>query len=335
MSPDKMVLVKILKNKAYFKRFQVKYRRRREGKTDYNARRKMIKQPKYKYNNKKYRLIVRFSNSKVVCQIAYATIQGDHIIAQAASTELPRYGVPCGLKNYAAAYCTGLLIARRVLKKLGLDGDFEGVKEADGEDFHIEEEDSERRPFKCILDVGLQRTTVGHRMWGALKGAVDGGLHIPHTNKLFPGYTPAEEKGQDPSYEAEAHKEKIFGGHVKDYMESMAEEDPTKYEAHFSKFIENNIDADKLEDMYSDAHGKIREDPEFKAVEKKNITHERDGEETQRKGTTKKTGNKITSSDGTEHVRFVKLTLEKRRAKVAAKIAAAQAKLLAAAEDDD
>jgi len=315
-----MVLVKVLKNKAYFKRYQVKYRRRREGKTDYQARRKMVKQPKYKYNAKKYRLIVRFTNAKVICQIAYATIQGDVVICQANSAELPKYGVPVGHKNYAAAYCTGLLIARRVLKKFELDGMFKGKEEADGEDFHIEDEDNDRRPFKCILDVGLQRTCVGHRMWGALKGAVDGGLHIPHNNKLFPGYKPAEEKGQDPEYEAEVHKDRIFGAHVKEYMEMMQEEDPTKYEAHFSKFIENDIDADKLEDMYSECHSKIREDPEFSPADKKGITHERQG-------------NKITSSDGTEHVRFKKIGLEKRRAKVAAKIAAAQAKMMA--DDDD
>jgi len=314
-----MVLVKILKNRAYFKRYQVKYRRRREGKTDYEARRKMVKQPKYKYNSKKYRLVVRFTNAKVICQIAYATIQGDKIIAQATSTELTKYGVPVGHKNYAAAYCTGLLVARRVLKQLGLESEFEGKAKADGEDFHIEEEDCDRRPFKCILDVGPQRTCAGARMWGALKGAVDGGLHIPHTNKLFPGYKAPEEKGAEGEYDADAHKERIFGGHVKDYMEQMSEEDPTKYEAHFSKFIENSLDADKLEDMYSDAHAKIRADPSFTPAEKKGIKHEREG-------------TRITSSDGTEHVRFTKIGLEKRRAKVAAKIAAAQAKLMA---DDD
>jgi len=318
----KMVLVKILKNRAYFKRFQVKNRRRRQGKTDFDARRKMVKQPKSNYNAKKYRLIVRFTNAQVICQIAYATIQGDQIVCQATSPELANYGVPCGHKNYAAAYCTGLLIARRMLKQLNLDGQFKGKEEVDGEDYHIEDEENDRRPFKCILDVGLQRTCMGARMWGALKGAVDGGLHIPHTNKLFPGFKPAEEKGQDPEYDAEAHKDRIFGGHVKEYMEMMAEEDPTKYEAHFSKFIENDLDAEKLEDMYSEAHGKIRADPEYKPKEKKGITHDRDG-------------SKLTSSDGTEHVRFTKIGLEKRRAKVAAKIAAAQAKLMADNDDDD
>lgn len=322
LDSETMVLVKILKNRAYFKRYQVKYRRRREGKTDYEARRKMVKQPKDRYNAKKYRLIVRFSNSRCLCQIAYATIQGDMVICQANSSELTKYGVPCGHKNYAAAYCTGLLVARRLLKQFGLESEFAGKEKPDGEDFHIEEEESERRPFKCILDVGPQRTCAGARIWGALKGAVDGGLHVPHSNKLFPGYKAPDEKGQEPEYDAEAHKDRIFGGHVKEYMEMMQEEDPTKYEAHFSKFIENNVDADGMEDMYGGAHAKIRADPEHTAAGKKGITHEREG-------------SRITSSDGTEHARFKKIGLEKRRAKVAAKIQAAQAKMLAAMDDDD
>merc|ERR1719478_1462309 len=112
-------LVKVLKNKSYFKRYQVQKRRRRQGKTDFQARRKMIRQDKNKYNNKKYRLIVRFTNTKVICQVAYATIAGDKVVVQATSSELTKYGVPVGHKNYAAAYCTGLLIARRTLKKFG------------------------------------------------------------------------------------------------------------------------------------------------------------------------------------------------------------------------
>merc|ERR1719245_2196175 len=179
------------------------------------------------------------------------------VVAAASSHELSKFGVPCGYKNYAAAYCTGLLVARRVLKKFGLDETFKGKEEVDGEDYHVEEEEGDQRPFKCILDVGLQRTTAGARMWGALKGAVDGGLHIPHTNKLFPGYKAPEEKGAEGEYEAEVHKDRIFGGHVKEYMESMAEEDPTKYEAHFSKYIANSIDEGKVEEMYTAAHAKI------------------------------------------------------------------------------
>merc|ERR1712032_236049 len=240
-----------------------------------------------------------------------------HGVAQATSRDLTHFGIPCGHTNYAAAYATGLLCARRVLKKMELDDQFKGKETIDGEEYHVEDEDGERRPFKCILDVGIRTTCVGASMWGALKGAVDGGLHIPHSTKNFPGYKPAEEKGAESEYDAEAHKARIFGEHVQEYMEMLQEEDPTKYEAHFAKFLKEGIDAEKLEDMYKNGHSKIREDPTFEPSDKKDVTHTRKG-------------NKVASSDGTEHVRSVKLSLKQRRAKVAQKIAAAQAKMLAA-----
>merc|ERR1719424_141555 len=195
-----------------------------------------------------------------------------------------------------------------------------GKEELDGEDFHIEEEETDQRPLKCILDVGIRRTCVGARMWGALKGAADGGLHVPHSAKNFPGFKPAEEKGADPEYDAEAHKDRIFGGHVKEYMEMLQEEDPTKYEAHFAKFVENGCEPDNLEEMYGEAHKKIRENPDFQPVTKKGIKWERKG-------------NKVTSSDGKDVNRSIKLSLKQRREKVRQKIEAAQAKM--AAEDDE
>jgi len=89
----KMPFVKVVKNKAYFKRFQVKFRRRREGKTDYFARKKLVVQDKNKYNTPKYRMIVRISNTDITCQIAYARMEGDVVICAAYSHELPRYGL--------------------------------------------------------------------------------------------------------------------------------------------------------------------------------------------------------------------------------------------------
>merc|ERR1711916_329093 len=165
--------VKLVKNKAYFKRYQTKYRRRREGKTDYYARLRLTLQDKNKFKSPKYRFVVRFTNKDAIRQIAYATIKGDVIMCAAYSHELPRYGLPVGLTNYAAAYCTGLLLARRVNAKLGLD--YEGNTEVDGEDYNVEQ-DGDAAPFRCFLDVGLKRTSTGARLFGALKGATDGGL---------------------------------------------------------------------------------------------------------------------------------------------------------------
>lgn len=50
----------------------------------------------------------------MILQIVYSRIVGDMVVCAAYSHELPRYGVKVGLTNYAAAYATGLLLARRV-----------------------------------------------------------------------------------------------------------------------------------------------------------------------------------------------------------------------------
>jgi len=254
---------KVIKNKAYFKRFQVKYRRRREGKTDYYARKRLVVQAKNKYNSPKYRLVVRFTNKDIVCQIVYAKLQGDFVLAAAYSHELPKYGIKGGLTNWAAAYATGLLVARRVLTKLGLNDKYEGVTESDGTLVLTEAAEDAPRPFKAFLDVGLKRTSTGSRVFGAMKGASDGGLFIPHSANRFPGYD-AESKELD----AETLRSYIYGGHVSDYMSYLQEEDEDKYKTHFAKFIAEGVTADDLEDMYLEAHQAIREDPSFTPTEK-------------------------------------------------------------------
>lgn len=92
-----MVYVKIERSSTYFSRYQVKYKRRRQGKTDYRARLRLTSQDKNKYNTPKYRFVVRFSNKDVTCQIAYATVAGDVVVAAAYSHELPRYGLQVSL----------------------------------------------------------------------------------------------------------------------------------------------------------------------------------------------------------------------------------------------
>merc|ERR1711966_34975 len=86
-----------------------------------------------------------------------------------------------------------------------------------------------------------------------LKGAADGGLHIPHSTKKFPGYKPGsgEEKGE---HGADFHKQRIFGGHVAEHMESLKEEDEQEYEKVYSKYIEEGVADDDLEDLYGDGH---------------------------------------------------------------------------------
>merc|ERR1711992_366986 len=177
----KKTFVAVQKNKAYFKRYQVKFRRRREGKTDYFARKRLCVQDKNKYNTPKYRLVVRITNKDIIAQITYARLVGDVVISAAYSHELPRYGISVGLTNYAAAYCTGLLIGRRILQKFGLDSMYEGQVEVDGDEFYEEADAEEKASFRCYLDTGLARTSTGARIFGVLKGAADAGLDIPHS----------------------------------------------------------------------------------------------------------------------------------------------------------
>jgi large subunit ribosomal protein L5e len=260
-----MPFVKKQKTDAYFSRYQVKYRRRREGKTDYYARKRLITQAKNKYNAPKYRLVVRFTNRDIICQIVYARIQGDFILAAARSAELPQFGIKHGLTNWAAAYATGLLVARRALKKLSLDEKYEGVAEPDGTLTMTEalEDDDAPRPFKAYLDVGLKRTSTGSRVFGAMKGASDGGIFIPHSEKRFPGYD-VESKELD----AEVLKKYIFGGHVAEYMESLEEEDDERFKKQFASYLADGVGSEDIEDIYRDAHTKIREDPTFKPTNK-------------------------------------------------------------------
>jgi len=284
-------------------RYQVKYRRRREGKTDYQARRRMTISDKNKYNSTKYRFCVRITNKDVICQFIQPKITGDHTLCAAYAHELPKYGIEVGLTNYAACYATGLLAARRLLKKMALDEKYEGQEEPDGEMFLVEHDDGPR-PFTAVLDVGLVRTTTGNRVFGALKGAVDGGINIPHSEKRFPGY---DREGKE--YDAETHKKYIFGGHVAEYMELLEEEDPERYQTQFAKFIEKEIEGDGLEDMYKEAHTKIREDPEHTPTEKKDSYEQVNPQE--------------------------KRTYEERKAAVQAKKDAMRMALEAADDDDD
>lgn len=245
-------------------RFNPKMRRRRQAKTDYQARSTLVRQEKNKYNTPKHRFVVRITNKDVVCQVISAKITGDEVLCVAYSHELKRYGLKVGLTNYAACYCTGLLLARRLLKKVGMD-DYEGLVETTGEYFMEEADDTaedSREPFTAFLDVGLRRTTTGSRVFAAMKGATDGGLQVPHRDngKQFPGYE-QDDEGND-QFESSVCRKYIFGGHVGEYMTKMEDESPDAFKKHFSQYIAAGVNADGLEDLYASVHKAIRANPE-------------------------------------------------------------------------
>jgi large subunit ribosomal protein L5e len=331
-----MAFIKTVKTTSYYSRYQVKFRRRREGQTDYQARRRLIQQDKNKYDSKKYRLVVRRTNARIIVQIIYATIQGDRVLAQADSFELRRFGLEAGLTNYAASYATGLLLARRLLTDLKMADMYKGVEAADGEFFDVYEKgiNEDRRPFRALLDVGLVRTTTGNRVFGALKGAVDGGIHVPHNTKRFPGYhvekkeavtgkrgkTVAEKGKAAGNYNAKEHRDHIFGAHVQAYFDRLKKENKDGFKKQFSKWDANLTKAKvaNFEALYKKVHAEIRKAPaRVKAAAKKPT----------RKQVSKAKGALIqTDSKGKKWIRHFRLTNAERKARVEAKIKKAIAK---------
>uniref|UniRef100_A0A2K5DGX6 Large ribosomal subunit protein uL18 n=1 Tax=Aotus nancymaae TaxID=37293 RepID=A0A2K5DGX6_AOTNA len=201
--------------------------------------------------------MVSSCNRDIICQIAYARIEGDIIVCTAYAHELPKYGVKVGLTTSAAVYCTGLLLARRLLNKFGVDKIYEGQVEVTG-------------AFTCYLDEGLARTTTGNKVFGTLKGAVDGGLSVPHSTKRFPGYD-----SESKEFKAEVDQKHIMGQNVADYMPYLMKEDEDAYKKQFSQYIKNSVTPDMMEEMYKKAYAATQENPVYEKKPKKEVKKKR------------------------------------------------------------
>jgi large subunit ribosomal protein L18 len=133
-------------------RYFVPYRRRREGKTDYYQRTKLVVADVP-------RMVVRKTNRHIIIQLITAEMDGDRTLVAATSSELTEYGYTGSLSSTPAAYLTGLLFAAKAKKA---------------------------QYGAAVLDIGLNRATPGARVFAALKGAVDAGFNVPHGEKILP-----------------------------------------------------------------------------------------------------------------------------------------------------
>ena len=133
--------------------YKVPFRRRREGKTDYRTRLKLLK-------SNQPRAVVRFSGGRVLVAVTTYDPKGDRVVAAAESAELTKVGYPDhGLVSTPAAYLTGYLAGMRA-KRAGHE--------------------------TAVLDAGLRRPAQGGRLLSALKGLLDAGIVIPHGEAAFP-----------------------------------------------------------------------------------------------------------------------------------------------------
>ena len=134
-------------------RYRVHFRRRREGKTDYRVRLRLLK-------SDLSRAVVRCSGRRVRVSIVEYDPVGDRVVAAADSAELAGVAFPAtSFASTPAAYLTGYLA--------GLRAKSTGTEEA-------------------VLDVGLRHPTAGGRLAAALKGLLDAGVEVPHGEEGFP-----------------------------------------------------------------------------------------------------------------------------------------------------
>lgn len=280
-------------SRNYMKNFQTKRRRRREGKTDYQHRTNLLRQDCTQQGDVKSRLVVRITNSRVICSVVKAFIDGDRVIACADSSELKNYGVSFGLSNHFAAYATGFLCGRRALLSKGLDKIYQPNKNI-GDYSVTEDKDDEHRAYKVFLDIGLARASKGANVFIAMKGASDAGLQIPHSESKFYGYT--KEKGLD----ANELRDRIFMKKNVEYMADLKKNDDEAYKKQFGGYSALNIEPESIQSKYESCLKQIVESP------MKN-----------------KSGKKSNGTKAHFNNKVARLTLEERKERVRAKLAAA------------
>ncbi|MFZ8801201.1 MAG: 50S ribosomal protein L18 [Candidatus Nanopusillus sp.] len=186
--------------------YVVKFRRRRKNITDYRKRLKLLK-------SKKPRFVVRRFLNNISAQIILYNENGDKTLFTIHSKVLEKkYGWKGHRGNLPTAYLIGLLA--------GLEAKKRGIKEA-------------------IVDIGRFHSTKGNSLYAALKGAIDAGLEIPHSEEILPS------------------EDRIRGEHIKNYALMLKEKDPENYKKQFSRYLKVGLEPEKIVEHFEEVKDKI------------------------------------------------------------------------------
>lgn len=140
---------------AHGKNQRLRFKRRRDGETDYRRRMKLLR-------GETPRAVVRISNTQTICQLVEFNPDGDIVIASVNGKALvDKYSWPedASRKSIPASYLIGFALAKNAISS--------GHESA-------------------ILDIGLSASSKGSRVFAALKGMIDAGLEIPHGEDVLP-----------------------------------------------------------------------------------------------------------------------------------------------------
>ena len=180
------------------------FKRKREGKTHYKKRLKILL-------SNKFRLVVRKSLNGIKASIVKYDPKGDKIIFTVDSKTLGKFGWKGNTGNLPSAYLTGMIAGKKAVQS--------GVKEA-------------------ILDIGMNNSTKGSRLYAALAGALDAGMEIPSNMEVLPP------------------KERISGEHISQYAESIKNDRP-RYERQFYTYLKKGLNPEDIVKHFNDVKGKI------------------------------------------------------------------------------
>ena len=178
-------------------RYKVPMRRRREVRTDYHQRLRLLK-------SGKPRLVARLSNKHVRAQLVSPGPDGDITHAAASSEDLAEYGWEAPTANLPSAYLTGYLAGLRAVEA-GLD--------------------------EAVLDIGLNTATPGNKAFAVQEGAIDAGLEIPHNDSVLADWS--RTRGEHIAEYAEQLEEPLYSGafdaadlpeHFDELRETLTEE---------------------------------------------------------------------------------------------------------------
>lgn len=181
---------------------KVPHRRRREQKTDYRQRLELLK-------SGRPRFVVRRSLNNTRCQIIEHNPKGDITKAAADTGELEGFGWKGSSGNMPAAYLAGLLCGVRAGRK--------GIKEA-------------------ILDIGLLKSMKGSRTYGALKGALDAGLEIPHSEDILPDV------------------KRIAGEHISGFAKQLK---GAEHDRMFSSYLKKKLKPEELPKHFEEVRARV------------------------------------------------------------------------------
>ena len=187
--------------------YKVAFRRRREGKTDYATRAKLV-------GVDKSRLVVRISNANCIVQVINVGEDGDETVVSAHSKELNKLGWLAGNKNTSAVYLTAYLCGKKAV--------------AAGIDY-------------AVADIGLKSPIRGSKVFAAVKGAADAGLNVPYGESIIP--TEDRINGEHIAEYAESLDEEELNKKFSQYLARGLQ--PTDLPEHFEE-IKNKIDEAEL-----------------------------------------------------------------------------------------